>query len=736
MKASFDGLPWRCCERTLRWLLGVTLAVVLASLPAFVEPTLAQSAETGLTVTALSARPDMASGGDVLVRVTMPTGAAVGQARVSLNGADITSAFRPGESAQTLIGLVAGLKAGSNEIAVAADGRASGSGAHLTVVNHPVIGPIFSGPHEQPFLCETDTFKLPSGNTLGKPLDANCSIERRVDYYYRSTAGGDLKPFTISSRPADLAQTKTSEGTTVPYIVRIETGTINRAIYELAMLHNPGPEPTPDPWMKPAGWNRRLIYTHGGGCTNGWYRQGNATGGVDDDAMLRQGYAVASATLSVFGNNCNDLLASETMMMVKERFIEAYGPPKFTMGWGCSGGSYQQLQTVDNFPGLLDGIMPCRTFPDVGFGTIPTITDARLLNHYFTSLPTMPFSDEQKRAVTGFLNLATMVNVDKGAAGRIQVLEYCPPVLTPTLRYNATNNPKGARCDVFDHTVNVYGRDPKTGFARRPLDNVGVQYGLAALNAGTISKEQFLELNERIGGFDNDGNVAAARSQGDPVAIRAAYRTGRLTSGGGGLATTPIIDYRNYLDDQKDGNLHVRYHSFSLRERLVKANGYSDNEVMLTEDARGGSTNSAIAREAISQMDRWLTRLSEDMSTDPQIVKVRRAKPSDLVDACWTRDQTPQKIAEKQTRDLSSRCAQIYPTASFPREVAGASVASDIIKCTLKPIQSSDYKVQFTSDETARLKNMFPGGVCDWSKPGAEQQKLGGTWLRFDGSGT
>jgi hypothetical protein len=47
-----------------------------------------------------------------------------------------------------------------------------------------------------------------------------------------------------------------------------------------------------------------------------------------------------------------------------------------------------------------------------------------------------------------------------------------------------------------------------------------------------------------------------------------------------------------------------------------------------------------------------------------------------------------------------------------------------------------DYKVPFTSDETARLKNIFPGGVCDWSKPGVEQQKLGGTWLPIDGSGT
>ena len=73
-------------------------------------------------------------------------------------------------------GLVSGLKAGPNTISVAADDGRNG-GARLTVVNHPIAGPVFSGPHEQPFICETENFKLRSGDTLGKPLDANCSIE-------------------------------------------------------------------------------------------------------------------------------------------------------------------------------------------------------------------------------------------------------------------------------------------------------------------------------------------------------------------------------------------------------------------------------------------------------------------------------------------------------------------------------------------------------------------------------
>ena len=77
----------------------------------------------------------------------------------------------------------------------------------------------------------------------------------------------------------------------------------------------------------------------------------------------------------------------------------------------------------------------------------------------------------------------------------------------------------------------------------------------------------------------------------------------------------------------------------------------------------------------------------------------------------------------------------IHPPRS-PREVAGGPIAGDAIKCRLKPVDAADYKVAMTSADVARLRTMFTAGVCDWSKPGVDQQKLGGTWLRFGGSGT
>jgi hypothetical protein len=282
----------------------------------------------------------------------------------------------------------------------------------------------------------------------------------------------------------------------------------------------------------------------------------------------------------------------------------------------------------------------------------------------------------------------------------------------------------------------VYGRDPETGFVRRPIDNIGVQYGLGALNDGVITMAQFLDLNEKVGGYDPDGNVVAERTVADPIAMRRAYETGRLTNGGGGLAYTPAIDFRGYVDMRSGGDDHPRFFSFSMKERLLKANGHLDNFVMLTVDGdRYGlfSMQDPVLQEAFEQMDRWLTALVADTSADSAIDRVRRARPSDLVDACWTPregDASPTKIVEEQQgSDVPSRCQELYPSGSMARGVAGSSIASDIIKCQLKPLDSSEYAVAPTAEEVARLQRIFPDGVCDWSRPGIEQRGLLGTWL-------
>ena len=199
-------------------------------------------------------------------------------------------------------------------------------------------------------------------------------------------------------------------------------------------------------------------------------------------------------------------------------------------------------------------------------------------------------------------------------AGRSIPRHSVRPVLPPELRYHPFLNRTGARCDIFDHTVNVYGRDPVTGFARRVIDNIGVQYGLQALNNGVLSAEEFLDLNDKIGGYDADGNLVPSRAVADLQAVRAAYQTGRITYGGGGLAKIPIIDFRGYADLSERGDVHLKYHSFSLRERLKAANQTTANEVMLVAGAQS-PTSQAVQAFALLKMDEWLTNLMRDTSS-------------------------------------------------------------------------------------------------------------------------
>ena len=712
--------------------LSVQRSAVLLGLPVLASVIISCSSSVGEppTVSLLSSKPEYVTGDDALVKVTV-SGPSV-PITVTINGVDVTESFKRSASTPTeLVGLVKGIKQGSNElIAIANNARTS-----ITLTGNPISGPIFSGPHQQPFTCQTDTFRLPDGvSFLGAAKDAKCSADTRVDYVYRNTAATpQFVPLkTTTALPTDVATT-TVNGKSVPYIVRVETGVINRAIYQISMIHNPIAEAVPSYASSPSGWNGKLVYTFGGGCTGGWYRQGNTTGGVLDNPILSQGYAMASSSLNVFGNNCQDLTAAESMAMVKERFIEAYGPPRYTIGWGCSGGSYQQHQIADNYPGLLDGILPGCSFPEVGFATVYSITDMRVLGNYFKNVAPNTFTDAQQEAVAGVKTVKTIYTgtVYDGAM-RIAPDAYCPATLPADQRYDPVKNPKGVRCSVYDHTVNVFGKDPATGFALRPIDNVGVQYGLQALNAGVITADQFLTLNEKVGGYDKDARFAASRTVADLSAVKQAYQTGRLTSGGGGLKEIPIIDHRGYSDDAANGDIHLKYHSFSMRERLIKANGNADNQVMLHEDFRYGyySSASPLLMDALKQMDLWLANVSADTSTGTKREKVIRNKPATLQEGCMTRDSVPTKIVEKLSQ-TSGKCAELYPAPGSPRYIAGAPMSADVIKCQLKAPNISEYKVTFTTDQWTRLNAIFKARVCDWSKPGVEQQGLRGTWLKF-----
>ncbi|HJS39409.1 MAG TPA: DUF6351 family protein [Burkholderiales bacterium] len=686
-----------------------------------------------LSIRTVSTPAERVSGGDALVEIRNAGGEDL---EVKLNGRDVTAAFGPGTHPDTLIGLVTGLEPGKNKLTADARGRDRET---LVITNYPLSGPITSGPHVTPFICQTHSFLLPDGTpyTAQPVTDPSCAAPTKITYLYMPAGGTTLVPLPSTTElPPDVAMTTTKTGATVRFIVRVETSTINRGIYQSAVLHDPTVDPEPSPFAPPAGWNRRLIAVQGFGCPGGWYIQGAsigslAFGGMDfrllSPERLGEGYALFSNTLQHPSSNCNAVLAGEAAMMSKEHFIETYGVPRYTVSAGCSGGSYGSIQLADALPGLIDGALIACTFPDP-LSIALSGSDGHLLARYFTVTDPAGFTKEQQVAVSGykfsgadgtlaFIDAARQSGRTDPVPGRVVpgIAGYASApfnsAVPVAVRYDPVANPGGARGTVYDAARNVYGIGRNTGFALRPFDNVGVQYGLQALNAGVITVQQFLDLNERIGGFDEDANYTASRSSGDAGAIRRAYQSGLQFTGSGGLASIPLVDITGIYND--DSGYHYQWFHFAARERMARSSGRIGNHVMW----RGAVPYA----EAWSMFIAWVEAIAADEGHGPDYDRVVRNKPANAHDGCWA--SATEFVAEPQTFGAApdSVCNTLFPSYAFPRYVAGGPLAADILKCRLEPVRRHDYAVAFTDEEFARLRKIFPQGVCDWSRRGRGQ---------------
>jgi hypothetical protein len=662
---------------------------------------------TTVTITAVSnPKTDFVSGGDVLVRVRGGN-----RVRVVSNGRDFTGAFveQPDGS---MLGLVDRLRPGQNTITAWERGRP----ASLRVTNHDGSGPVFAGRQQVPFYCQTTDFGL---NPAEQP---KCEAPTKVGYQYRTTDGRFVPLDDPADRPANLA-TVTIEGRQLPYIVRIERGTIDRAVYELAALYDTSPSPT----APEAGWNGKLVYTFGGGC-NGGYRQGAGTGGVVDDLFLSRGYAVASSSLNVLDNNCGTVISAEVAMMVKEHVAETYGPITHTIGWGGSGGAIQQYGIADAYPGILDGIVPGISYPDP-LTVMGPVTDCGLLNAYFDGAGAS-FTEQQRTAVAGYLTYSPCRSWELTFLNRSTATDSCAPIIPAEDIWDPETNPDGVKCGAAEQWVNQLGRDKRTGFVRPVLDNVGIQYGLHALKSERITPDQFAALNAGIGGYDVAGDHIPTRTTADEKALRAAYASDIVNTAGLGLATTPIIDQRMYLDLAGSlPDIHTAEMSFIMRSRLTEANGTAANQVII-ESAPEPAQMDAANNYQLDAMDRWLTAIAADDSGADARQKVIANKPDDLGDGCYL--SPTERILEPLTVPASGRCGERYPIAANPRIVAGEDLSQDRLKCTLKPLDLDDYyPVSFTEEQEQLLRDTFPTGVCDYSRPGVGQRSPAGAWQQY-----
>ena len=190
------------------------------------------------------------------------------------------------------------------------------------------VAPLFAGEPQYPFLCRTTDSGLgeplvdnqdgygmavhgPDGEIAGYSKD--CLLPTRIEHYYLSRDNETFLPLEEGTGPEDLV-TVAIDGRDVPLIVRVETGTINRFIYLIAVPVVPELDKprTPDLSL----WNRRLVYYLRGGVGIG-YRQGRV--GIKTilkrrREQLAKGYAVAYSSGNQTSNTYNIWLNADTAM--------------------------------------------------------------------------------------------------------------------------------------------------------------------------------------------------------------------------------------------------------------------------------------------------------------------------------------------------------------------------------------------------------------------------------------
>src|SRR5258708_18608916 len=148
-------LPWKMgsmsklSHPTFDSAMGTATLTVLLGL---MSPAIA---EEGGIAQVVSNKPDMVTGEEVLVElrgVSVPSSVSV-----LIDGRNVDGKVRAGKSGDKTIVHVGGLKVGSNRLEFYDYDSIL---AKVDIIDHPITGPVFSGSHQQPFVCQTEAAGL------------------------------------------------------------------------------------------------------------------------------------------------------------------------------------------------------------------------------------------------------------------------------------------------------------------------------------------------------------------------------------------------------------------------------------------------------------------------------------------------------------------------------------------------------------------------------------------------
>jgi len=103
------------------------------------------------------------------------------------------------------------------------------------------------------------------------------------------------------------------------------------------------------------------------------------------------------------------------------------------------------------------------------------------------------------------------------------------------------------------------------------------------------------------------------------------------------------------------------------------------------------------------------------------------ANPAEAVDSCFATDGPLLHRGRDAWQGIldpgpDGPCTQKFPIHETSRTVAGGPFDEQHFKCALQPVDRAIARGLYgswrpTAEQTARLRQIFPTGVCDYTKP-------------------
>ena len=268
---------------------------------------------------------------------------------------------------------------------------------------------------------------------------------------------------------------------------------MDRGLYDVSVLADPSAGWAP--WASQPGWNHKVLYQFGGG-TAPWHTNGAPQNDVVDLALSR-GFMVANNNLNIRGNDANDVVSAEALMMLKEHIVETYGAHPLHDRHGLLG-------RLDPAARRSPPTIPACSTASSRTAASRTAGRRRTRSTTATSCATtsaLPgFTAAQQAAVMGVRDPGVCTAWDLELRARRHSLTRVELQPAPERRSRRSCTTRcriptecAATCRTTSRRSGASGRATASPAARSPT--WASSTGSVRLNAGTITPDQFVALN-------------------------------------------------------------------------------------------------------------------------------------------------------------------------------------------------------------------------------------------------